>query len=150
MVTEKHSRAGGVSVGGTKLQNGQVEQFGESIDQSLLEMLKDLKYGDDEGSFVDRISDTVNEIKADLVKIRRMALVGDFGLSQNQQEMQLAVWSVMGAPLMLSADVTSLSAHAQSLLTNKMAVAINQDSLGVMGRQKAMVCKIWFNLSVMS
>lgn len=66
-------------------------------------------------------------------------MVGDYGLSENQQEMQLAVWSVMAAPLLVSADMTSLSAHALSLLTNKLALAINQDPLGVMGRQKALV-----------
>ena len=74
-----------------------------------------------------------------LVFLLFQLLVGDFGLSENQQEMQMAVWSVMAAPLFVSADLTSLSVHARSLLTNKLALAINQDPLGIMGRQKAMV-----------
>ena len=61
--------------------------------------------------------------------------MGDFGLSLNQLEMQMAIWSVTNSPLFVSSDVRHLTSEAAAILLNKRAIAINQDPLGVMGLQ---------------
>ncbi len=61
--------------------------------------------------------------------------MGDFGLSYNQQKLLMALWSVMASPLLVSADVRNISSQSKSVLLNKMALAINQDALGIMGTQ---------------
>ena len=66
-------------------------------------------------------------------------VVGDFGLSLNQQRLQMAVWSLMGAPLFVSADLRHLVTESRDLLLNDWVVKINQDPLGVMGRQITVV-----------
>lgn len=72
-------------------------------------------------------------------------LVGDFGLSTDQQKMQMALWCIMSAPLFVSADVRRMRPESQAILLNPRAIAINQDPLGIMGVQivvKGQV-KIW-------
>ena len=49
-----------------------------------------------------------------------------------EQETQMAIWSMVSAPLLLSADLTSIPNNSMALLTNQEALAINQDSLGRM------------------
>ncbi|MGH0188065.1 UNVERIFIED_CONTAM: hypothetical protein FKN15_027735 [Acipenser sinensis] len=62
-------------------------------------------------------------------------LVGDFGLSLDQSRSQMALWSVLAAPLFMSNDLRTLSPEAREILQNKLAIAINQDPLGVQGRR---------------
>ena len=66
-------------------------------------------------------------------------LVGDFGLSLNQQKMQMALWCIMGAPLIVSADMRKMSSESKAILLNKRAISISQDPLAVMGVRKATV-----------
>ena len=49
-----------------------------------------------------------------------------------EQETQMAIWSMVSAPLLLSADLTNIPASSMALLTNQEALAINQDRLGRM------------------
>ncbi|MBN3305114.1 alpha-N-acetylgalactosaminidase [Amia ocellicauda] len=62
-----------------------------------------------------------------------MLVVGDFGLSYEQSKTQMAVWVVMAAPLFMSNDLRSISDRAKEILQNQLAIAINQDPLGVQG-----------------
>jgi alpha-galactosidase len=57
---------------------------------------------------------------------------GDSGLSLTETRSQLALWSMMSAPLILSSDVDKLSRQAISILTNRAVIAIDQDPLGRM------------------
>lgn len=57
---------------------------------------------------------------------------GDRGISIAETRSQLALWSMMSAPLILSSDVASLSPEAVSILGNKAVLAIDQDALGKM------------------
>ncbi|MGH0189464.1 UNVERIFIED_CONTAM: hypothetical protein FKN15_035888 [Acipenser sinensis] len=47
----------------------------------------------------------------------------------------MALWSVLAAPLFMSNDLRTLSPEAREILQNKLAIAINQDPLGVQGRR---------------
>ena len=57
-------------------------------------------------------------------------IAGDGGMTETQSQSQIALWSMLSAPLILSDDVSALSAPSVSDLTNKAIIAIDQDSLG--------------------
>ncbi len=62
-------------------------------------------------------------------------MIGNFGLSPGQSRAQMALWSIMAAPLILSVDLRTISDWARDLILNKNLIAINQDPLGAMGRR---------------
>ena len=55
---------------------------------------------------------------------------GDPGLSTAETRSQLALWSMMASPLILSSDVASLSPQSLSILGNQDVIAVDQDALG--------------------
>lgn len=57
---------------------------------------------------------------------------GDSGMTLEETRSQVALWSMMSAPLILSSDVGKLSPAAIAILGNKDVVAIDQDRLGKM------------------
>jgi alpha-galactosidase len=57
---------------------------------------------------------------------------GDSGLSLAESRSQLALWSMMSAPLILSSDVAKLSPQAIAILGDKAVIAVDQDPLGRM------------------
>ncbi|GEN65170.1 alpha-galactosidase [Acetobacter oeni] len=69
-------------------------------------------------------------------------LIGDDGLTSAEERSQMALWSLMGAPLLVSADLRLMARdasdphYAQSLaiLKNSGMIAIDQDPLGAGGR----------------
>ncbi|XP_045673530.1 alpha-galactosidase A isoform X2 [Phyllostomus hastatus] len=60
-------------------------------------------------------------------------VIGNFGLSWDQQITQMALWAIMAAPLLMSNDLRHISLQAKMLLQNKDVIAINQDPLGKQG-----------------
>ncbi|CAH2315635.1 alpha-galactosidase A [Pelobates cultripes] len=62
-----------------------------------------------------------------------MLVIGNFGLSWDQQVTQMALWCIMAAPLLMSNDLRDISAESKALLQNKEVIAINQDPLGAQG-----------------
>ena len=61
------------------------------------------------------------------------------GLSAEETKSQIALWSFMNVPLLLSCDLRALAAPAAAptlaLLTNPRMLALNQDALGYQGRR---------------
>ncbi len=57
---------------------------------------------------------------------------GDAGMSLAESRSQLALWSMMSAPLILSSDISKLSPQSIAILGNKDVIAIDQDPLGRM------------------
>ena len=57
---------------------------------------------------------------------------GDGGLSVAETRSNLALWSMMSAPLILSSNVAQLSPGAVAILGNKAILAVDQDALGRM------------------
>jgi alpha-galactosidase len=57
---------------------------------------------------------------------------GDSGMTLAETRSQLALWSMMSAPLILSSDLNTLSSAAIAILGNKSVLAIDQDPLGKM------------------
>ncbi|XP_012668942.1 alpha-galactosidase A [Otolemur garnettii] len=62
-----------------------------------------------------------------------MLVIGNFGLSWDQQVTHMALWAIMAAPLFMSNDLRSISPQAKALLQDKDVIAINQDPLGKQG-----------------
>ena len=60
-------------------------------------------------------------------------MIGNFGLSRDQQITQMALWAIMAAPLLMSNDLRHISLEAKALLQDKDVIAINQDPLGKQG-----------------
>ena len=59
-------------------------------------------------------------------------MVGDFGLSDNQKQVQMAMWSMWSAPLIMSNDLRNIKDKDRDLLLNRRLISINQDPLGIM------------------
>ena len=57
----------------------------------------------------------------------------DQGLSQAQFRSQLSMWAILAAPLMISDDLTRLSAASRTAVANGEVIAIDQDPAGVQG-----------------
>jgi len=61
-------------------------------------------------------------------------VIGNFGLSYDQEQVQMAIWAILAAPLLASVDLRTIRPESKALLQNKGAIAINQDALGIQGR----------------
>jgi len=64
-----------------------------------------------------------------------MIIVGDFGLSMDQSRVQMAVWSILAAPLIMSNDLRQIRQEHIDLLQNRQVIKINQDPLGIPGKR---------------
>lgn len=64
-----------------------------------------------------------------------MLIIGNYGLSLDQSRAQMALWAILAAPLFMSADLRTIRPEHKDILTNRLVIAINQDSLGRMGRR---------------
>ena len=62
-------------------------------------------------------------------------VIGNYGLSKDQQQTQMALWSIMASPLIMSVDLRIINSWSKDLLQNRGAIAINQDRLGIQGRR---------------
>lgn len=64
-----------------------------------------------------------------------MLLIGDYSLSEDQSKLHFAIWSIMAAPLMISADLEHMKDWQKAILLNEDIIAVDQDPLGKMGRR---------------
>lgn len=62
-------------------------------------------------------------------------IIGNFGLSYEQSRSQMALWTIMAAPLLMSTDLRTISPSAKKILQNRLMIQINQDPLGIQGRR---------------
>ena len=60
-------------------------------------------------------------------------IAGDSGLTAAESQSQIALWAMMGAPMIMSDDVSSLSAASIAALGDTGVIAVDQDSLGSPG-----------------
>ena len=64
-----------------------------------------------------------------------MLIIGNYGLSLDQARVQMAIWSILAAPLIMSNDLRDIRPEFLDILSNPMAIRINQDPLGIQGRR---------------
>jgi len=62
-------------------------------------------------------------------------VVGNYGLSYEQSRVQMAMWAIMAAPLLMSTDLRTTTIQDRLLLTSPGIIAINQDTLAIQGRR---------------
>ncbi len=58
----------------------------------------------------------------------------DQGMSATQFRTQFSMWAMLAAPLMVSANLISLSSASSSTISNREAIAIDQDPAGLQAR----------------
>ena len=70
---------------------------------------------------------------------------GIVGVSADEYRMQMNLWAVLAAPLMIGNDVRNLSRDATALLANRELIAIDQDAQGRQGKRIAQVgdTEVW-------
>jgi alpha-galactosidase len=54
--------------------------------------------------------------------------------TDQQQETQMSIWAELASPLIVSSDLTSMSADTKAILGNKAVIAVDQDRLGRQGQ----------------
>jgi hypothetical protein len=66
-----------------------------------------------------------------------MMMFGNAGarLTPDQAASHLALWAILKAPMLISADVTALTASELGMLTNTRLLGISQDPLGIQARR---------------
>ncbi|XP_007939977.1 alpha-N-acetylgalactosaminidase [Orycteropus afer afer] len=64
-----------------------------------------------------------------------MLLIGNFGLSFEEAQSQMALWTVLAAPLFMSTDLRTISPRDMDILQNPLMIKIHQDPLGIQGRR---------------
>ena len=62
-----------------------------------------------------------------------MLITGMDGLSETQNRSFFSLWCMMAAPLMAGNDLRKMTASTIQILTNREAIGINQDPLGIQG-----------------
>ncbi|MGA8731991.1 MAG: alpha-galactosidase, partial [Terracidiphilus sp.] len=62
-----------------------------------------------------------------------MMVIGMPGLSDTQNRVHMSLWAISAAPLLVGADLTTMSDSTLATLTNPDVLAIDQDSLGLQG-----------------
>lgn len=62
-----------------------------------------------------------------------MLMIGGTGLSTAQEEIQMAIWSIVAGPLLMSNDLSQVSNASKAILQNVEAIQVSQDPLGQAG-----------------
>lgn len=62
-----------------------------------------------------------------------MLVIGMPGMSEKLNRVHMSLWSISGAPLIIGADITRLDKTTLAILTNRDAISVDQDPLGLQG-----------------
>uniref|UniRef100_A0A1I8B4V6 Alpha-galactosidase n=1 Tax=Meloidogyne hapla TaxID=6305 RepID=A0A1I8B4V6_MELHA len=66
-----------------------------------------------------------------------MIVAGNPEITPSQAQVQLSVWAIWSAPLIMSNDLRTISNENKKILLNKNVIAVDQDPLGIFGRMEA-------------
>jgi alpha-galactosidase len=74
-----------------------------------------------------------------------MLEVGNGGMSLDEYRTHISLWAILAAPLLAGNDLTTMTPETIALLTNREAIAIDQDKLGRQGDRVSAVgpIEIW-------
>ena len=59
--------------------------------------------------------------------------VGNGGMTATEYISQMSLWSLVKAPLLISTDLTNMTAETLAILSNKEVIAVNQDPQTLQG-----------------
>lgn len=63
-----------------------------------------------------------------------MLVIGN-GINEGQSRYQMAIWSILAAPLLMSTELDQLTPGLKNILLNRDVLAVNQDPMGKTGRR---------------
>ncbi len=68
------------------------------------------------------------------------------GMSLSEDRAHFSMWCMLAAPLMMGHDISRMSRATREVLTNKDAIAINQDPLGIQGFHETLKpgLEVWY------
>lgn len=74
-----------------------------------------------------------------------MLIIGNFGLSYEQSKVQMAMWAILAAPLIMSVDLRTIKKDYRDILLNRLIIEVNQDAMGIQGKRlyKEQGIEIW-------
>jgi len=64
-----------------------------------------------------------------------MLEVGNGGMTDTEYRSHFSLWSIMAAPLLIGTDLRTIKPDALRILLNREVIAVDQDPLGVQGKQ---------------
>jgi alpha-galactosidase len=64
-----------------------------------------------------------------------MLEVGNHGMTHDEYVTHFSMWCMLAAPLFAGNDLANMDAETRGILTNREAIAVDQDSLGEQGRR---------------
>ena len=64
-----------------------------------------------------------------------MLEVGNGGMTDTEYRSHFSLWAIMAAPLLIGTDLRTIKPDALQILLNKEVIAVDQDPLGVQGKQ---------------
>ncbi|GGA49804.1 glycoside hydrolase family 27 protein [Dyella nitratireducens] len=64
-----------------------------------------------------------------------MLEVGNGGMTDVEYQSHFSLWSIMAAPLLIGTDLRTIKPDALKILLNKEVIAVDQDPLGIQGKQ---------------
>lgn len=71
-------------------------------------------------------------------------MIGNFALSHEQSQTQMALWAILAAPLFMSNKLSTVQPNFKKILQNTEVIGINQDKLGIQGKR---IYKVTYNCS---
>ncbi len=71
--------------------------------------------------------------------------MGNPGLTLDQAKVQMAIWCLWSAPLLMSNDLRDLREEFKEVLLNRKLIAMNQDRLGIMGKRLEEVLSVSYS-----
>ncbi|KAK0408064.1 hypothetical protein QR680_003755 [Steinernema hermaphroditum] len=63
-----------------------------------------------------------------------MIIGGNTEITYDQARVQMTIWSMWSAPLIMSNDLRTVDEESKKILQNREVIAIDQDPMGIMGR----------------
>jgi alpha-galactosidase len=82
---------------------------------------------------LDRVADLYSYSGPDHWNDPDMLEVGNSGLTVSESRAHFSLWCILAAPLIAGNDLRNMSQETIEILTNKEAIAVDQDSLGKQG-----------------
>ncbi|XP_049876962.1 alpha-N-acetylgalactosaminidase-like [Pectinophora gossypiella] len=64
-----------------------------------------------------------------------MLVIGNSGLTVDQAKVQMAVWSILAGPMLLSTDLDEMKPEFKEIVLNKDVIAVSQSRRGLMGER---------------
>ncbi|CAD5232457.1 unnamed protein product [Bursaphelenchus xylophilus] len=72
-----------------------------------------------------------------------MLIIGN-GITEGASRVQMSVWCIWSAPLIMSTDLRRIPAHLRAILQNREAISIDQDPMGRMGRMVIKTSQLYY------